>query len=173
MIIIELLLIGFSLSMDTFSLSLGIGSFNLRKRKMLFFSLIVGICHFFMPLIGVFLGSFLMKIASFNTDKLLFIVFLFIAIEMFFSLFSKEEKEYDLHFLNILLYAFSVSLDSLTVGIALDGYYIVGPIIFMLEAFFFTYLGLALGKYSYEKLGFVSKIIGFIIIVILALVHLF
>ena len=48
--IITLFIIAIALSMDTFSLSLGIGTSNITKKRMLIFSIIVGIMHFIMPI---------------------------------------------------------------------------------------------------------------------------
>lgn len=174
--ILILFIIGISLSMDTFSLALSMGAFNINKKKILLFSCLVGIFHFIMPLLGLYLGSFLTSIISLNPNRLLFFVFTFIAIEMLISLFSKEEKILDLSFFSSLLLAFSVSIDSFTVGIVLRNitdYLILPSIIFMFVSFIFTFTGLHLGKYSYEKMGFLSKIIGLIIIIILAIIHLF
>ena len=43
----SILLIGIALSMDTFSLSLGVGTFNISTKKSLKLALIVGVFHFF------------------------------------------------------------------------------------------------------------------------------
>lgn len=170
-----LLLIGISLSMDTFSLSLSLGTFNVSRRKCILFSCVVGFFHFIMPLIGNILGNALHKILIIDPNRLLFIIFLFIAIEMLIELLSKEEKHYDLSFFNMVLYAFSVSIDSLTVGIGLNTLhqpFFLSSIIFSLCASVFTLLGLFVGRFSYQKLGNLSKIIGLIIIIILAIIHL-
>ena len=55
------ILVGISLSMDAFSLSLAYGTINLNKRQELTLSLIVGLYHFVMPLIGLFFGSIIEK----------------------------------------------------------------------------------------------------------------
>lgn len=173
--IILILLVGISLSMDTFSLSLSLGTFDISRRKCVLFSLSVALFHFFMPLLGSLLGSSIEKMLVVNPNKLLFIIFTFIAIEMLVELLSKEEKNYDFSFLNMIIYAFSVSIDSLTVGIGLHSiidYPILGAIIFSLTSFVFTFLGLTIGRYSYQKLGKVSKIIGLLIIISLAIIHL-
>ena len=49
--------IAVSLSMDAFSLSLAYGTLNLKKKYIKQLSLIVGIYHFFMPLIGLLIGK--------------------------------------------------------------------------------------------------------------------
>ena len=55
--IIAILLIGISLSMDTFSLSLSIGSVSNQSRLLKLLPLFVGIFHFFMPIIGNYIGN--------------------------------------------------------------------------------------------------------------------
>ena len=47
-------LIAIALSMDAFSLSLAYGTLGLTKKEVNKLSVIVGIYHFFMPLIGLF-----------------------------------------------------------------------------------------------------------------------
>lgn len=46
---VTVLTIAVALSMDTFSLSLGLGTCNLTKKKSLTLSCIVGVMHFIMP----------------------------------------------------------------------------------------------------------------------------
>ena len=57
-----LLLIGISLSMDSFSFALTIGTYYNNKKDFLLYSLIVGIFHFFMPFFGCLFGNALQKI---------------------------------------------------------------------------------------------------------------
>ena len=170
-----LLLIGISLSMDTFSLSLSLGTFKISRHKCILFSVIVGIFHFFMPLLGNVLGNSIDRFIVINPNRLLFIIFLFIAIEMLLQLLSKEEKKYDFSFLNMIIYAFSVSIDSLSVGVGLKAivsFPIIGSIIFSIVSFLFTLIGLFIGKYYSEKLGKFAQITGFLIILILSIIHL-
>ena len=170
-----LIIIGFSLSMDTFSLALCLGTFNVNIKKGLFFSFIVGLFHFILPIIGNLLGNSLKAVISINPNKLLFIIFTFLAIEMLVDLLSKEDKTYNFSILNIFICAFSVSIDSLTVGLGLSDFTsvpIIGSVIFSIISFLFTYLGLITGKYSYKTLGKISKVIGLVIIIILATIHL-
>ena len=55
------ILLSISLSMDAFSLSLCFGTLNLSYKKIFTFSLIVGIFHFMMPLLGMNLGDIMLK----------------------------------------------------------------------------------------------------------------
>ena len=47
-----IILIGISLSMDTFSLALSMGTYEKKKKKIVIYSLIVGTFHFILPLLG-------------------------------------------------------------------------------------------------------------------------
>ena len=49
--IISCFLIAVALSMDTFSLSLGLGTYNIKQQDCLKLSLMVGVMHFLMPLL--------------------------------------------------------------------------------------------------------------------------
>ena len=170
-----LIIIGISLSMDTFSLSLAIGTFKVNNKKILIYSLIVGIFHFIMPIIGNILGNTISKFIYLNPNRLLFIIFLFLGVEMFVDLFNKNDKEYNLKIYNMFIYAISVSIDSLTLGIGLNNITnvpLLGSIIFSILSFIFTFIGLKIGNYTNKKLGNYSKIIGIIIILILAFIHL-
>ena len=53
-----ILIIAVSLSMDTFSLSLAYGMLKLKNSIIKQISITVGIFHFFMPLLGDFLGEY-------------------------------------------------------------------------------------------------------------------
>ena len=64
--VLTTILVGISLSMDAFSLSLAYGTINLNKRQKLTLSLIVGAYHFIMPLIGLFFGSVIEKYIIIN-----------------------------------------------------------------------------------------------------------
>ena len=87
----SILTIAVALSMDTFSLSLGLGTMNLSKKKCIILSLMVGTMHFLMPMIGVIIGSNLVNFFRINSNLLLGIILLFIAGEMLYEIFFKEE----------------------------------------------------------------------------------
>ena len=50
-------LMAVSLSMDAFSLALVYGTLGMSKKYKIFLSIIVGMYHFVMPLLGMFLGE--------------------------------------------------------------------------------------------------------------------
>lgn len=166
-----LILIGISLSMDTFSLALSLGTFYSDKLKYIKLSLMVGIFHFVMPLLGNIMGNKIKLFFKIPSNILLFSIFIFIALEMFIDLFSKNEKKFNLSFFNMILFSFTVSMDSFTIGIGINDltkYPYLGYLIFMIVSSVFTLLGLNMGKYAYATIGKLAKIIGLFIIIILA-----
>ncbi len=175
-ILISLFLIGISLSMDTFSVCLSIGSFNISKKKIIIFTVLVGLLHFFMPLFGTILGKGIINVLSINSNLLLGIILIFIAIEMILELIKKEDKDLNFNFLNMFLIGISVSLDSFSTGLglfAITNNVILSGIIFSLCAASFTYFGLIIGKYSSSKLGEYGTYLGIILLIVLGLYYIF
>lgn len=173
-IIISLFLIGISLSMDTFSVCLSIGSFNINKKTILLFSIYVGILHFFMPLFGFILGNKITTYLNINCHLLLGIILIFIGIEMLIQLFKKEDT-INLSLINMLILGISVSLDSFSTGLginAISSDIILSGLIFSVCAFSFTFIGLLIGKYSHDNLGIVSNIIGIILLFLIGILNI-
>ncbi len=174
--IFSLFLIALALSMDTFSLSLGLGTNNLSNKKILTFSLIVGIMHFFMPLLGFAIGSKIITIFMINASFLLGMILLYLGITMFIDLFKKEEKILNFNLFNMFLFAIGVSLDSFSTGFGLSAItenLLLAVLIFSVVSFSFTFMGLIIGKYANKLLGIYATIIGIIILIILGFYHIF
>lgn len=173
--LLSIILIGIALSMDTFSLSLSIGTFNVSNKKALKLSIIVGIMHFFMPLIGMILGDKLIELFELKCDFLLGIILMFVAVNMFIDILKHEEEEFNLTFLGMILFSFGVSLDSFSVGLGIraivDNIYLAMSI-FAICSTLFTFSGVFVGRYANKFLGTYANIIGVIILFILGLVHL-
>ncbi len=173
--IFSIILIGIALSMDTFSLSLGVGMFNTNNKKALELSGIVGIMHFLMPFLGMILGSQLIQVFELKCDILLGIVLIFIAIQMIIDIIKHEEEQFNLSLPGMILFALGVSLDSFSVGLGIKAiteniYLAMG--IFSICSFLFTFLGVIIGRQANKILGIYANIIGVIILFILGLAHL-
>ncbi len=172
--IITIIMIAFSLSMDAFSLSLIYGTQGIQKRDKMILSLIVGIFHFIMPFIGLTIGDYLLKRIPFNTNIIVGIIFIIIAIEMVLEYFKESEKNFFLDIPGCLLFGLSVSLDSMTTGIGLPvitNNYFVSNTIFAIMSFSFTFFGLNIGNKLNIKYGKLSTLIGGIILLILAIYY--
>ena len=88
---------------------------------------------------------------------------------------DEEEKNNNLGVLEALLFSLSVSLDSLSIGVALGlqkENIILASIIFSVCSFLFTALGLSIGKRIREKLTNKTNLLGVIILFFLALKYI-
>lgn len=170
------IIIGISLSMDAFSLAMIYGTLKLDKKIIINLSLAVGIFHFIMPQIGFAIGKLILNVIPIEPDTLVGIIFLFISLQMFSSLFKKEEVSMLKGPLSLILFAFTVSIDSFSVGLGLSGLtnnvHLQG-VIFSLISFLFTYLGLNLGTKLATKFGNITTLIGSILLFILSIEYLF
>ena len=162
------ILIGIGLSMDAFSLSFSYGTLNINKKDRVILASLVGLFHFFMPLLGLFIGNIILKYIIIDLDILLAIIVSLIGIEIIISSIKKEDNTMLLSLLSFILFAFSVSIDSFSVGIGLKGINnncLQVSIIFSLCSFIFTYIGLILGTKLSDLVGRYAKTIGGIILI--------
>ena len=170
--ILSILLVAVALSMDTFSVSLSLGTANIEMKKGLFLSTVTGIMHFIMPLLGMLIGTFLLSFLPFEHDFFLGIIFFVLGIKMIYDLFIEKEENINLNLIGIFLFSISVSFDAFTTGIGLPvitDKILVATLIFMLISYLFTILGIILGKFVNQKIGKLSSIIGIIILFVMAL----
>ena len=87
----------------------------------------------------------------------------------------KEKEIKPLSLLYMLLFGFSVSLDSFSIGIGLNyitNYVALCPIIFSITSFFFTFLGLMLGKKINDLIGNITIVLGGMTIIILGVYYI-
>ncbi len=162
--------------MDAFSLSMLYGTEGIKKKEKLILSIIVGIFHFVMPLIGLAIGTFITSKIIFKYDILEGIILSLISIEMLVSSFKEKEEKFLISIPGFLLFGLSVSIDSLTVGIGLKAItdnYLLSSLIFSITSFIFTLLGVNLGNILNQKYGKISTILGGIMLLILGLSHIF
>lgn len=174
--IITIFLIAVSLSMDAFSLALIYGTQGITKKHKILLSLIVGIYHFIMPLIGVAIGTVITKKILVNPNIIVGIILSLIAIEMIISSFKEEDKKFLLTIPGYLLFGLSVSIDSLTTGIGLSlitQKYIFSSFIFAITSLSFTFFGLNIGDRLNKKYGRISTILGGIVLFVLGILYIF
>ena len=174
--ILTIVLIAISLSMDAFSLALLYGTGGVKKKEKIILSVIVGIYHFIMPLIGLCIGSFVTSKIIFSSDILVGIILCLIAIEMLISSFKVKEEKFLLSIPGFIIFGLSVSIDSLTTGIglpAITNRYVLSCIIFSITSLIFTFLGLNLGNVLNQKYGKISTIMGGSILLMLGIFYIF
>lgn len=165
-------LVAVSLSMDTFSLSLAYGTLGLSKTKIFWLSGVVGVFHFVMPFLGNTIGINLIEKLPIESNLIVGIIFILIAFEMF-----KQENSIlalDSMF-SFIVFGFTVSIDSFTVGIGLSkitSNLVTAYFLFAITSFVFTFIGLYFGKVLNSKFGKQATLFGSFILFILALFYI-
>lgn len=173
--LVSILLIGVSLSMDTFSLSLSLGSIINKSKYLKLFPFVVGVFHFFMPMLGNKIGINIMQIFNLASNILLGLILIILGVNLTIQFFKKEEININLSLISVIFLAFSVSIDSFTIGLGISeitNKYLVACLIFCLCSFLFTLLGLIIGKYSNSILGRYASIIGILLLLLLGFYHI-
>jgi putative Mn2+ efflux pump MntP len=173
--IVSILLIGISLSMDTFSLSLTLGTVS-ENKLIKILPLFVGIFHFFMPIIGNIIGITLINLLDLASNIILGTVLIVLGINLAIHYFKDETAEINLNIIGVIIFALSVSIDSFSVGLGINDItnnYYIASIIFALCSAAFTYLGIIIGKYSSKLIGKYAIILGIFLLLILGIFHLF
>ena len=159
----------FALSMDAFSIGLAIGMQEIRLKRILFIGFVVGIFHVFMPLAGLLLGALLSnqieEIAMLAAGLLLCAI----GLQMILQTFLKKETQVlaPVGF-GLIIFAFSVSLDSFSIGLSLGLSGIAtlfAIVLFGLFSMVFTWLAFLISRRTHHLLGVYSEIIGGIILI--------
>lgn len=149
--------------MDAFALALSYGLNKISKKSIVLTTLFVGVFHFFMPLLGNLVGISLFEYTVFKPKYILFMVFLILSVDMFMHFFEEKPKLRVLNIIGIILFSFSVSFDSFSVGLGINYLYdniILCVLTFSVISLLFTLFGFTLGKAISEKIGKYSFIIG-------------
>lgn len=175
MSILTVIIVAISLSMDAFSLSLAYGTLNLEKKYINLLSIIVGLYHFIMPLLGMWLGNNIIKIIPISPNTIVFVVLVIIGTEMIIESFKQDRNISLMKLSELLVFGLAVSLDSFSVGLGLKAIYsnpLVSSIIFSFSAALFTYIGLYLGKKINDLVGKISTVIGGTILIVIGFLYL-
>lgn len=149
--------------MDAFALSISYGIKKISIKNIILTAFTVGIFHFFMPLIGNYIGISLFEYSIFKPKYILFLVFLILSVDMFIHFFEKEVNLRKLNLFGTIFFAFTVSFDSLSVGLGIKYLYdniLICVSIFCIISAFFTCLGFYLGKKLSNSIGKYSFLFG-------------
>lgn len=161
--------------MDAFALALSYGIKNISLKDVLITALTVGLFHFFMPLVGNYVGVSLFEYTIIKPRYVLFAVFLILAVDMFVHFFEENPKIRPLNIIGTIIFATSVSFDSFSVGIGINYMYdniIITVLSFCIISSLFTLLGFWLGKKINNSIGKYSFLIGSLTLFIYSLVVL-
>lgn len=172
--IILIFIIAVSLSMDAFSLALAYGTISLSKKEINILSIIVGIYHFFMPILGMLIGNFIIRIAHIGGDLITLIIFLFIGVNMIIESIKGQEEVKQMKLGEMILFGLAVSIDSFSVGIGINNIsnnFLLCSIIFSITSCLFTYIGLLLGNKLSELIGKLATLIGGVTLILLGIIY--
>jgi putative Mn2+ efflux pump MntP len=174
--ILSIFLVGIGLSMDTFSLSMCYGTLNLSNHKINILSIIVGIFHFMMPLLGMTIGHLIGHYVVFDARYIIFIIFMILGLEMISNVLEKKTSKVLLSAWGFIVFGFTVSIDSFSAGIGLEfisDKHFLCAFIFSITSAVFTYIGLKLGTKLNNRFKDSSQIAGALILILFALTYLF
>lgn len=169
------LIIAISLSMDAFSLSLAYGTLGIPKKQIYLLSLIVGVFHFFMPILGMHIGNSIFNILNINPNFIVFAVLIVIGLEMLYETFNQKETLKEMKTIELFFFAFAVSIDSFSVGLTLTSInesYILSSLTFAITSAFFTLIGLLLGNKIKKLIGKISTILGGLTLIIIGILYI-
>ncbi|WP_067728508.1 manganese efflux pump MntP [Oceanobacillus damuensis] len=161
---ISILFLAIALGMDAFSVSLGLGMLKLRLKRIALIGMTVGIFHIAMPLAGILIGTAISSqignLTSLVGGALLFVL----GAQMFFSAFNHEVKSRVSPVgAGLLLIAFSVSIDSFTVGLSLGISGVKTFLVLMMfgaVSCFLTCTAMLIGRKVQGYLGTYSELLG-------------
>ncbi len=186
--LLTIILVAIVLGADAFSLSMGMGIKGVSRRYEQRFSVMVGIFHVLMPLLGLSLGLAAGKFLGIWAGRIGAVVLAFIGVEMLRKayqeirpqsvLFSKaraslmEDKlKINDEWISLVLLTISVSIDALTVGFSLgtvQAPILLTVLIMGLVAGSMTMLGFKGGKLFSRMVGSYSQAAGGLVLLLLA-----
>jgi len=162
--LLTLMLMAFALGMDAFSVGLGMGMYQLRLRQIFKIGIMIGIFHIWMPLVGMVAGKFLSETFGTLATYLGGLLLIILGLQMIWSSLKKDEGSViKPEGFGLLVFALSVSLDSLSVGLSLGIYgarMVMTILCFGIAATVLTWAGLLVGKKVQGWLGAYSEALG-------------
>lgn len=166
--VIEIVLLAVSLSMDAFSLSIALSSSSIIKNYSYKYIISVGTFHFVMPLIGYLLKNYINKVVYIPSNELFTLVIIILII----GIILDKEKNIGNKLFNPIIFAFTVSVDSLIIGLSLDNIIVISAFIFAIVSMIFTFTGFVIGKNISKHYSKKSKFISIFILIILLILRL-
>lgn len=173
--ILVIFILAVGLSMDAFSLALIYGTLNLNIKIEKLTAILVGVFHFFMPILGCYIGKIILSIIMIDPNIIVGMIFLILGLEMIISLKKEESVKVLNSLFSIILFSFTVSIDSFSTGIAFGATktnIFLSALVFSITSFIFTYLGLIFGKKLSTRFGDITNCLGALILLILGIKYL-
>lgn len=167
--------IGLALGMDAFSLGLGLGAQGLRWRDVARLSVLISALHVVLPLLGIYVGDFLHVLFGRAFERIGAMVLLVLGAKMAIEAWSPVDGHTpppSAGFLQLLAFAFSVSLDALSVGLGLGTLHVdplKASVMFGALSGILSVMGLYVGRKANQALGGYGRVAGGAVLVLLGL----
>lgn len=176
--IIEIIILSFSLSMDSFATSLckGIEFKNNLKLNSLITSIWFSIFQTTMPIIGYFIGNVISTKLFTIAYYISFLILVYLGISMIKEKDEPIQVESSLEFKIMFLLSISISMDAFSVGISyalLNINIIFSSILNFAITFLTTFIGCLIGSKIGDNYSSSSRLIGGLILISLAIKILF
>ncbi len=114
-----ILIMAVALGLDAFSLGIGLGMKGIRLLDILKFSLMIGIFHVFMPLLGMFAGQYVSSLLGNVAEAAGGGILVLLGAHMIYSSLYGQGRALDHTGLwGLFIFSLSVSIDSFSVGIS-------------------------------------------------------
>lgn len=172
--IIEIIVISFGLSVDSFTVAIckGLSMNKMNYKTSIIIGLYFGIFQAIMPLIGYTLGSMFASTISSVDHWVAFVLLLIIGCSMIKETFSNEEEvsNGDISFKTMCLLGIATSIDALAVGITFSLFKVnilLSISLIGIIAFAMSVLGVKIGNKFGNKYEKSSKVFGGILLIIL------
>ena len=173
--LLEIILIGLSLSMDAFSISIILGLRNKLIKTGITTSIFFGLFQLIMPILGYYLGNILNeKIINYESY---FSTILLIVIGILMIIEKNEINTYNkLNYKELFFLSIATSIDAFVIGISfsfIKTNIFISSIIIGLITFFISFIGYFLGHLFNKKAHQYSNVIGGITLIIIGIKMLF
>jgi putative Mn2+ efflux pump MntP len=178
--LLTLLIMAIALGMDAFSLGVGIGMKGIQLRRIALLSTIIALFHMLMPLMGMFAGRYVSGLLGDVATHAAGVLLLLLGGHMVYNSFrgggESAQSFNQSSFWGMLLFAFSVSIDSFSVGVSLGMFALdvmLTVLMFGLAGGVMSVLGLMLGRSAGRSLGDYGEACGGVILLTFGLLFVF
>jgi len=170
---ITLLLLGFALSLDSFRVSLGLGTLKLSRMRQLQIVIAFGVCDAIAPLIGLLIGKSLLSYIGLwveHLGPLLLCAYGVYVIYIAHRYAGREEGDTDRWM--VLGLPLSLSLDNLVAGTSLGmiGFPILLSVLVIgAMSALLSFAGLRLGRTAVNLLPVKAELVGGVVLIFIAI----
>lgn len=181
MILLDIFIIAFALSMDAFAVSIckGVCVKKIKLKHSIITGLYFGAFQAFMPLIGYYTGSLFENFIKSIDHWISFILLILIGINFIKESkepFNKSECDVSFSFKSMIPFAIATSIDALAVGITLifaDVNIFISILIIGVTTFILSAIGVKIGNNFGIKYKSKSEFLGGIVLIIIGFKILF